>query len=180
MRIPGEMDLTYRDLVEMFLPVHTGDGELEGRLADFLGISPTGRIMANMRWLGLFSDEPVPRHVRTATEALCHLLERKLRLEDDQRDLVVIMHDVEAHYPSEGQKRERIVTTMVQYGEPGGLTAMARTVGMPAAVAAKLILTGELTITGCHIATHPMVFAKVLPELERGGIRFSQRTEHIS
>jgi hypothetical protein len=57
---------------------------------------------------------------------------------------------------------------------------MARTVGMPAAVAVRLLLTNELSIVGCHIATHPAVCEKVLPEIERGGIAFSQRTERVS
>jgi hypothetical protein len=176
MRIPDE-DLTYRQMVDMFLPVHTGEGELESRLADFLDISPTGRIMDNIRWLGLFSDEPVPRTVRSVAEALSHLLVRKLRLESSDRDMVVIVHDVEAVYPARDGERERTVSTMVEYGEPGGMTAMARSVGLPAAIAVKLLLTGALDITGCHIATHPAVYPRVLTEMKALGVRFSERVE---
>lgn len=180
MRIPSSEGLTYRDMSEMFLPVHTGDGELEARIADFLDISPTGVIMNNFRWLGLLSDEPVPRNVRTVTEALGSLLRRKLRLGPQDRDMVIIMHEIVARYPQENNREERVVSTMVEYGEPGGLTAMSKSVGLPAGIAATLILTGELELTGCQIATHPTVYPRVLKDLERYGITFSERVERVA
>jgi saccharopine dehydrogenase (NADP+, L-glutamate forming) len=179
MRLPSSENLTYRDVSDMFLPVHTGEGALEGRVADFLGISPTGVIMNNMRWLGLFSDEPVPRNVRTVTDALSHLLQRKLRLGPEDRDMVIIMHDITARYSQENERVERIVSTMIEYGDPGGLTAMSKAVGLPTGIAATLILTGKLELAGCQIATHPSVYKKVLAELERSGVTFSEMIERV-
>ena len=43
---------------------------------------------------------------------------------------------------SSQQETRHIDLTM--YGEPGGFTAMARTVGWPTAIASKMILDGEL------------------------------------
>jgi hypothetical protein len=53
---------------------------------------------------------------------------------------------------------------------------MARTVGLPAAVAARLILAGGLDLTGCWIPTDPRIYRPVLAELEREGLRFAERS----
>jgi len=68
---------------------------------------------------------------------------------------------------------------MVEYGERGGHTAMAKSVGLPTGIAAKLILQGELPLTGCQLPTHATVRAKVLAELRAAGIVFSESTSSI-
>ncbi len=176
-RIPSLHALTYRDLTEMFLPVHAGDGELETRIAQYLGISPTGRIMENLRWLGLFDDDPIPRGVRTVAEAMIHRLSQRLRLGPDDRDMVVLWHELEAEHPD--GRRERVRTTMIEYGEPGGTTAIARTVGLPVALATAMILRDELPLTGCHIPVHPAVCSRILAALGEAGLRFDERREAI-
>ncbi len=178
MRFPSMPAMTYRSITEMFLPVHTGDGELETRIAQYLGISPTGRIMENLRWLGLFDDVPVPRGAHTVADAMIALLARRLRLGPGDRDMVVLMHELEARWPGDG-RRERVRTTLVEYGEPGGITAIARTVGLPLALAAALILRDELPLTGCHIPVHPAICGRILTELRRAGLRFEERRERL-
>ncbi len=64
---------------------------------------------------------------------------------------------------------------MVAEGEPGGFTAMARTVGLPAALAARMVLTGQLHLTGCHIPTHPSIYEPVLADLANEGIGFEEQ-----
>ena len=72
--------------------------------------------------------------------------------------------------------KERIVSTLVDYGNPKAkFTAIAKTVGAPAAIAAKLILKDEIKLTGCHIPTHPDIYTKVLEELKQIGISFVER-----
>jgi saccharopine dehydrogenase-like NADP-dependent oxidoreductase len=100
---------------------------------------------------------------------------KKLPLPKDGRDMVVLQHEVTAIYPEENHREEKIVSTMIEYGTPGGFTAMSKTVGMPAAIAAKLILTGKIPLTGCHIPTHPMIYEPVLLELSDNGIVFKER-----
>ena len=59
-------------------------------------------------------------------------------------------------------------------GEPRGMTAMAKTVGLPAAIAVKMILNGDLALTGCHIPTHKAIYEPVLKELAAEGITFTE------
>jgi saccharopine dehydrogenase (NAD+, L-glutamate forming) len=52
-------------------------------------------------------------------------------------------------------------------------------VGLPAAIAAKLRLTGELPLTGCHIPTHPAIYVPILRELEHAGLVFTEEVEAL-
>jgi saccharopine dehydrogenase-like NADP-dependent oxidoreductase len=179
MRIPDFDRLTYRDITEMFLPVHLGEGNLEARVADYLKINPTGQIMQNLKWLGLFSDESVPAGAATVSEVMIELLKRKLVLPPGQRDMIVLMHEIEARFPDEGDKGERITSTLVQYGEKDGMTAMSKAVGLPAGIATRLMLEGEIALTGCQLPTHPAIHTKVLAELRKLGVAFKQTVEEI-
>jgi hypothetical protein len=88
---------------------------------------------------------------------------------------VVLLHDLEVAYEG-GARRERVTSTLTVYGEPGGITAMARTVGLPGAIAAKLILDTERPEhLGCQIPTEPGIYRPILRELEREGVRFVER-----
>ncbi len=72
-----------------------------------------------------------------------------------------------------------VVSTMIEYGQPGGFTAMSKTVGLPIAVAVKLLLAGNLPLTGSHLPTHPAIYTPVLGELERAGLRFGERSSEV-
>ena len=58
-----------------------------------------------------------------------------------ERDLVLLNNQIEIEWP--GQKMETREISMVAYGDPKGYSAMARTVSVPAAIAARMILDGE-------------------------------------
>ena len=45
-------------------------------------------------------------------------------------------------------------------------------VGLPVAIAAKLLLTGKIDLKGVQIPLHPEIYDPVLAELESFGIRF--------
>ena len=175
MHISNICDYTYRELVEMFLPLHQSSANIEHRIANFLNISPTGKIMENLTWLGLFSEDRIECNGDTSAAVLEDILKKKLTLPPDGIDMVAIVHELEAHFPDQKVKSEKVTSTFIEYGEVGGFTAIAKTVGLPSAIAAKLILTDELPISGCHIPTHPAVYSKVLPDLKKAGLTFSEK-----
>jgi len=175
LRIPNIAERSYAELVEMFLPRTVAGATIEERVAFHLKISPTGKIMDNFRWLGLFSEEPVGPVGETMAEAMIALLTRKLTLGPTERDMVVVQHEMEVEYPEEAARREKHISTLIAYGEPGGFTAMSRTVGLPAALAVELILTGGLPLTGSHIPTHPAIYTPILAGLEKAGLTFTDR-----
>jgi saccharopine dehydrogenase-like NADP-dependent oxidoreductase len=179
MHIKDICSYTYKELVEMFLPLHVSSANIEHRIANFLNINPTGTIMENLSWLGLFSDERIECREDTAASVLEDILKRKLELPKDGKDMVAIVHELEAEFTDKNRKNEGITSTFIEYGQAGGFTAIAKTVGLPAAIAAKLILTDQLPISGCHIPTHPAVYSKVLPELKEAGLTFEEKIEVI-
>ena len=173
--IPDLEDCGYRDIVEMFLPLTTTGSTVEQRTAIFLGINPTGHIITTLRWLGIFSDDKVVCRGKTAADVVTSLLVTKLAMPADGRDMAILQHELEVQYPAEADRREKVVSTLVDYGKPGGLTAMSRTVGLPAAVGVKLIMRGDISLTGCHIPTHPSIYEPVIEELKAVGLEFKER-----
>jgi len=174
LRIPKLKEMTFRELTEMFVPAIEGKMKLEQQMANYLGISPTGHIMQNLKWLGLFSKEKIGLEVETAADVMINLMQDKLRLPPGARDMVILVHEVEALYPKEGNRLEKVTDTMIEYGTPNGETAISRTVGLPLAITTRLILNGKIPLTGCHIPTHPVIYRPVLAELEKAGLHSHQ------
>jgi saccharopine dehydrogenase-like NADP-dependent oxidoreductase len=179
LRIPEVKNKTYGELTEMFLPLHAHGSNLERRVANSLGISPTGKIMENMRWLGLFSDEKIGVDLETPAEVMTHIIANKLQLTAEVRDMVILHHRIKAVYPEENNRMEQITSTMIHYGEREGFTSMAKSVGLPAALVAKLLLTDALPLTGCHIPTHPAIYQPLMKELAKEGFSFTEKTKKI-
>jgi len=175
LRVEGLCDRTYGEVVEMFLPSGVSGADLEQRVATFLHINPTGRIMENLRWLGLFSDERIGCRGETSAAMLEHLLKNKLPLTPDVRDMVVLVHELEADYPDSARESELWTSSLVVEGEAGGHTAMSRTVGLPVALAARLLLRDELPLTGSVIPTHPSIVDPILREIRAAGLEFVER-----
>jgi saccharopine dehydrogenase-like NADP-dependent oxidoreductase len=179
MAIPNLSDSTFADLTEMFIPLSANGRNLEARVANYLGISPTGKIMDNLRWFGFFDDKKIGKGVNTPAEVLQRLLIEKMPMPPGKRDMVTLVHEIKAVYPKEKNRMEKVTSCLIDYGDPDGFTAIAKTVGAPAAIAAKLILNGDITLTGCHIPTNPNIYTKVLKELETIGVKFTEKVEKI-
>ena len=93
-----------------------------------------------------------------------------------ERDMVVMHHEFIAEYPS---KKEYITSTLVDYGIPDGDTSVARTVALPAAIAVKMVLNKQITLTGVHIPVIPEIYNPILDELEEIGIKFTEKTKRL-
>ncbi|KAL8700654.1 MAG: hypothetical protein Q9201_005340 [Fulgogasparrea decipioides] len=99
------------------------------------------RILAGLRWLGLFSSDPItPRS--TPLDTLCATLEKKMAYEDGERDLVFLQHRFEIEHKD--GKHETRTSTLCEYGDPDGYSAMAKLVGIPCGVAVMQVLDGKL------------------------------------
>ena len=179
LRIPRLRERSYREVLEMFLPLNLDEArdgvDLERRVARFLNISPTGRILDNLRWLGLFSGDTITDRGETAASMLTDLIGRKMNLSAGERDMVILLHQLEVEYPD--RPAEHVTSTMVHFGDPGGFTAMAKSVGLPVVIATKLLLTGAIDLAGAHLPVHPSVYTPSLRELAAEGLAFVERRE---
>jgi saccharopine dehydrogenase-like NADP-dependent oxidoreductase len=124
------------------------------------------------RWLGLLEDTPIPDEAESALQVLAARMQAKLQYREGERDMVVLQHRFEAEYPDGG--REGIDSIMVDFGISGGDSAMARTVGMPVAVAAKLILEKKIGLSGLHIPVLREIYLPILEALKTFNIAFQE------
>ena len=123
-------------------------------------------------FLGLDDKETmVNKGMCSAADILQFAVERKLSLRPYDKDMIVMLHELE--YEVAGQ-RSSVSSSLVVKGENSLHTAMAKTVGLPLGIAAKLILQGKIKLTGLHIPTHREIYEPVLKELERHNVKFKE------
>jgi len=165
---PG--DMTYRDFTNSFLAYNIVD-PVETKLIKYLGLDPDGEIMKKLEWLGLFEKRSASVQDQTPAKVLQALMEEKLKLDPGDKDMIVMQHQIE--YQLENQ-RHRTVSSMAIFGDDRVHTAMSKTVGLPVAIAAKLLLLDKIQLKGVHIPIHSEIYNPVMDELEECGIRFTE------
>ena len=124
-----------------------------------------------LEFLGLFEPLPIPPQAQTAADILQFLLETRLAMQPQDKDMIVMQHEI--GFKREG-KHWLEKSTLIVKGEDHWHTAMARTVGLPLGIAAKLLLEGKIPLRGLHIPILPELYIPVLQELEQQGIRFEE------
>jgi saccharopine dehydrogenase (NADP+, L-glutamate forming) len=147
---------------------------LEADLAAFLNVSPNSGVIMAIEWLGLLDNAPVSSQATTLLDVLADQMLFKMSYREGERDMVVLVHEFSAVYPD---RKERITSTLIDYGIPGGDSSMARTVGLPAAIATRMILNGGINLTGVHIPVLPRIYQPVLKELGQLDIACVEKTE---
>ena len=61
-------------------------------ICNFPSASECERIISGLRWIGLFSSEPVKPRAGNLLDTLCAQLERLMKYEQGERDLVMLQH----------------------------------------------------------------------------------------
>jgi saccharopine dehydrogenase (NADP+, L-glutamate forming)/spermidine synthase len=157
---------TYRDMVSALVP---GKGALKDRVRRRVRTRDDAGAVSNMEWLGLLSGSPLLDRT-SRIDALSKLLESRLVYGASERDMVILQHKFKVRV---GGEERRITSTLVDYGVPGGDSAMSRTVGIPAAIGVDLLLGKDIP-RGVQIPTVPEIYLPVRESLEALGIRFQR------
>ncbi len=168
-------EMTYRDFVNAYL-WYDKEMSVELKVRAYLKMDLNCPDFDKLKWLGLFEEEPIGLTRGTPAQVLQQLLERRWGLEEGDKDMLVMLHKTE--YEHEGAMWRR-QSSMVTLGETQTRTAMAKTVGLPVGIGAKLILEGEIRRKGVVIPTVADVYAPVLAELRRYDIGFEEWVERI-
>ena len=152
----------------MFLP---SDSLLtvEEKLCKQFSLTHDSIIYKKIDWLGIFSESSVGMKNASPAQILQVILESKWTLGVEDKDMIVMQHQFE--YVQNG-KQEKLNSSLVVLGDDPRFTAMAKTVGLPVAIATKLILNGEIKSIGVKIPTTKDIYIPVLKELEENGINF--------
>ena len=141
----------------------------------YLDIDENSEIIDRLEWLGLLEDSPLPRNQASALDIIGDRMLEKLQYQEGERDMIILQHTFEANYPD--GKKDRILSTLIDFGIPHGDSSMSRTVGLPPAIGTRLILEGKINLTGVHIPVIPEIYVPILAELKDVGIEFKEKKE---
>ncbi|KAA8573199.1 hypothetical protein MFRU_025g00320 [Monilinia fructicola] len=141
--------------------------------AKFESTEEKERILNGLNWVGIFSDEKIiPRG--NPLDTLCATLEKKMQFEEGERDLVMLQHKFEIEH-KDGKKETR-TSTLVEYGDPKGYSAMAKLVGVPCGVAVKQVLDGTISEKGILAPMTSKINDPLMEELKKYGITLVEKT----
>jgi saccharopine dehydrogenase (NADP+, L-glutamate forming) len=166
----------YRDLTAGLAQAGAGE-DVKTAVARKLGLEPASDVIGRLAWLGLFSDDLIPVAKGSAFDILAARMVERLQYAEGERDMVVLQHVFVAESPA--GRRERITSTLIDFGIPHGDSSMSRTVGLPAAIGARLVLEGRISETGVRVPVTPDIYDPILDELAELGIRFQEERRPV-
>ena len=166
-------NMSYRQFVNSFLPYHPTDSvEIKTRL--ILRIDQDDIMWDKLLELDLFNpNKKVNLPNATPAQILEKILSDSWSLEPNDKDMIVMYHKF--GFELNGEKKQ-IDSKMVCIGEDQTYTAMAKTVGLPVAMATLLILNGKITTPGVQLPIKKEVYLPILKELEEYGVVFNEQT----
>lgn len=175
--IPNSEQLSYRKFVNLFLPYSPTDS-VELKLRHSLKIDQDDLMWWKLQELDLFNAEKkIGIKNATPAQALQKILMDKWTLKKDDKDMIVMYHKF--GYELNGKKKQ-IDSSMVIKGDDQIHTAMAKTVGLPVAIASLKILNNEIKTPGVQLPIGKEVYEPILKELEGFGINFIEKqTEYL-
>ncbi|MDH3322942.1 MAG: saccharopine dehydrogenase NADP-binding domain-containing protein [Flavobacteriaceae bacterium] len=170
--IDDSENMSYRDFVNAFLPYSPSDSvELKFRHA--LKIDQDDIVWDKLLELDLFNPKKmVELKKATPAQILQKILMDSWTLAEADKDMLVMYHKF--GYELNGKKHQ-IEATMVTLGEDQTYTAMAKTVGLPVAIATLAILNGKIKTPGVQMPITKEVYEPILKELTNFGITFIEK-----
>ncbi|XP_027430142.1 alpha-aminoadipic semialdehyde synthase, mitochondrial isoform X2 [Zalophus californianus] len=159
-------------------------------LCDLVGISPSSKHdvlqeavfqklggdstqLEAAEWLGLLGDEQVPQ-AESVVDALSKHLARKLSYGPGEKDMIVMRDSFGIRHPSGHLENKTI--DLVVYGDINGFSAMAKTVGLPTAMAAKMLLDGEIKGKGLMGPFSKDIYGPILERIKAEGIIYTTQS----
>jgi saccharopine dehydrogenase (NADP+, L-glutamate forming) len=169
----------WRKIVELGLTsetksINTDTLSFDQFLLQYLGdIEALGHpLKEQFSFLLTHTHSPMHMGMMAPADILQVLLENKLALGDGDRDMIVMLHELEYQLPGSDQVLKKNASLVVKGKDPVH-TAMARTVGLPLSIAVRNILNGKIHRKGVFIPVYPDVYRIVLRDLEQKGISFT-------
>lgn len=164
--------MSYRQFTNSFLPYHPTDSvEIKTRL--ILKIDQDDIMWDKLLELDLFNPNKIVNLPNaTPAQILEKILTDSWTLEPEDKDMIVMYHKF--GYEINGEKKQ-IDSKMVCIGDDQTYTAMAKTVGLPVAIATLLILNKKITTPGVQLPIKKEVYEPILKELEEYGVIFNEQ-----
>ena len=154
--------------------IHSDGKDVKRDVAAYLNITQNALTIKKLEWLGMFSDAPLDiSGTMSVFDMFAHVLKKKLTYNAGEVDLLLQHHEFIGFYPD--GTRQEILSTLVDTGTPDGDSSMSKTVGLPAAIAARRIAEEKIDLKGVCIPVHAQIYKPVLAELERLNIKFCEK-----
>jgi len=170
--IDDSENMSYRDFTNAFLPYSPSDS-VELKLRHALKIDQDDIVWDKLVELDIFNpNKPVELKKATPAQILQKILMDNWTLAKTDKDMIVMYHKF--GYELHG-KHHQIDASMVVIGEDQTYTAMAKTVGLPVAIATLAILNGKIKTPGVQIPITKEVYQPILNELKNFGITFQEK-----
>jgi len=167
-KVENSENLTYRAFINLFFP-YNNELSIKEKFCSYLNLSQDSEEFRKIEWLGVFADTIVGLKDASPAQILQKICEEKWTLGVEDKDMIVMQHQFE--YVENGEQK-KLNSSLLVFGDDPRYTSMAKTVGLPVAIAAKLILNGKINSTGVKIPTTKDIYIPVLKELEENGINF--------
>ena len=170
--IENSEHMSYRDFTNLFLAYSPSDS-VELKMRSYLKIDQDDIMWEKLVELDLFNpNKKIGIKDATPAQMLQKILMDSWMLQEDDKDMIVMQHKFGYEYKGE---KKQIESSLVVIGEDQTYTAMAKTVGLPVAIATIKILNGEIRTPGVQIPISKEVYIPILKELEKNGISFIEK-----
>jgi saccharopine dehydrogenase-like NADP-dependent oxidoreductase len=166
----GVADMTHVDFLSSFLPEGDPLQQLRSKIA-LWNSAGAAKVWEKLEWAGLLSREQIGLESGTPAQILEHILNKKWKLAEGDKDLIVMQH---RFVYDQGGRRERINASLVCIGQDQVHTAMAKTVGLPLGIATRLLLMGKIKSRGVVIPVTREFYDPILAELSENGIELTE------
>lgn len=163
----GGPDLTWKQLLCRLLGQQ--EGILTTNLRNFVldRVESVSRLHA-LAQLGLLSDDEIIDKKDTPLDTVAAHLQKRLAFTSDERDVAIMRHQIGIEWPAGDSEIRNI--NLVVYGDPNGFTAMAKCVGYPLGIAARMMLEGEIQQKGILLPMSQEIYHPMLKRLKAEGI----------
>ncbi|PKU73836.1 Alpha-aminoadipic semialdehyde synthase [Dendrobium catenatum] len=134
-----------------------------------------------IRFLGLHDDAEIPEACSSAFDVICLRMQERLSYSSKEQDMVLLHHEIQVEYP-DGRPTENHKATLLEFGKTENgktTTAMALTVGVPAAIGVLLLLKNKIQTKGVIRPTEPEVYMPALQMLEACEINLLEKIETL-
>lgn len=170
--IEDSENMSFRDFTNLFLAYSPTDS-VELKFRSYLKIDQDDIMWDKFLELNLFNpNKKVGLKNATPAQILQKILSEEWTLKADDKDMIVMQHKFGYQLNTE---KYQIESSMVIKGDDQTYTAMAKTVGLPVAMATLKILNGDIKTPGVQLPITKEVYEPILKELEEYGITFVEK-----
>lgn len=164
-------EMTHAGFIDSFLSPQPGHMDIEQKVCAHFHLSAGSAEISMLKWSGFFDEVPVGLQEGTPAKILEYILNKKWKLDPGDKDQIVMWHRF--IYEIEGKQKE-IQASLVATGTDAVYTAMAKTVGLPLAIATRLISQNKIHARGVVIPTTAEFYEPILYELGTLGIALNE------